>query len=143
LRTLAEFGSTNPSIRVEIFMDVRHRYLRVCATLTALSLSVLWMNVLVATTDERSTVSWNDAEVTAFLDYLLANKSQMGESGSFPQAVYNSAATEIAKHRASGPPKSGKSCKSKWSTVSNQSDSVLITLSFFRVFYADIVLDFS
>jgi hypothetical protein len=74
------------------------------------------MNVIMATT-ECSMVSWNDAEVTAFLDYLLANKSRMGKSGAFPQAVYNSAAIEIANHHTSGPPKTGKSCKSKWNTV--------------------------
>ncbi|KAF8224490.1 hypothetical protein L208DRAFT_1022480, partial [Tricholoma matsutake] len=81
------------------------------------SLSVQWMNVIMATT-EHSMVSWNDAEVTAFLDYLLANKSRMGESGAFPQAVYNSAAIEIANHHTLGHPKTGKSCKSKWNTVS-------------------------
>ena len=94
---------------------LRHRYL--CAILSAVSLSVQWMNVIMATTEPRSMVSWNDAEVTAFLDYLLANKSRMGESGVFPQAVYNSAAIEIAKHHTSGPPKTGKACKSKWTVV--------------------------
>ena len=102
-------------------MDVtlHHQYL--CASLSAVTLSVLWMNFLMTTsTDERSTstmVSWNDAETSAFLDHLLANKSQIGESGVFPQAVYNSAALEITKHHTLGPPKTGKSCKSKFTTV--------------------------
>ena len=107
---------------------LHHRYL--CAILLAVSLSVQWMNVIMATT-ERSMVSWNDAEVTAFLDYLLANKSRMGESGAFPQAVYNSVVIEIANHHTSGPPKTGKSCKSKWNTVGITSmSSVLLIYSF-------------
>jgi hypothetical protein len=119
---LAEFGLTNRSITRIFEMDLalRHRYR--CVTLSAVTLSLLWMNVLMATTsDERPTTSttatWNEAEVSAFLDYLLANKSRMGESGVFPQAVYNSAAMAIANHHTSGPPKTGKSCKSKWTTV--------------------------
>ena len=45
--------------------------------------------------------SWNDAEVEAFLDYLLANKSKMGESGSYLKVVFNSAAIWAPKKHGS------------------------------------------
>jgi hypothetical protein len=56
-----------------------------------------------ATSEAQSIPSWNDAEVMPFLEYLLANKSRVGKSGSFPMAVYNTAAVEIAKHHTAGP----------------------------------------
>ena len=70
-----------------------------------------------ATTEDWKPASWNDAKVEAFLDYLLANKSKMGESGSYPKGVFNSAAIKIAKHHTSCPPKTGKHCQGKWTVV--------------------------
>lgn len=72
-----------------------------------------------ATTEDWNAASWNDAEVEAFLDYLLANKSKMGESGSYPKVVFNSAAIKIAEHHTLGPPKTGKHCQleGKWTAV--------------------------
>ncbi|KAF8237818.1 hypothetical protein L208DRAFT_1054826, partial [Tricholoma matsutake] len=49
-----------------------------------------------------------------------------GESGVFSQVVYNSAATEIAKHHTSGAPKTGKSCKSKWTALKSTYNTIQI-----------------
>ncbi|KAE9388295.1 hypothetical protein BT96DRAFT_755539, partial [Gymnopus androsaceus JB14] len=56
---------------------------------------------------------WTDADIHAFLDYLVANKARAGDGGNFPGAVYTEAAIEVNKALTEGAEKRVDSCKNK------------------------------
>lgn len=84
-------------------------------SIALLSLCVQGVLVIMATTDDRA--HWNDAETEALLQFLLKNKSEMGESGSFPSSTFSKAAEAIKPLLSAGPVKTGKMCKGKWTSV--------------------------
>ena len=61
---------------------------------------------------------WNDKETEALLDHLIENKTLGQGNGSFKDQVYTSAAEAISSLLSSGPVKTSKNCKTKWTTVS-------------------------
>ena len=58
-----------------------------------------------------------DKETEALLDHLIANKTLGQGNGSFKDQVYTSAAEAISDLLSSGPVKTSKTCKTKWTTV--------------------------
>jgi hypothetical protein len=75
--------------------------------------------VLLMTTaqQEKEKANWNEAEMAAFLAYLLDHKSEIGDSGSFKASTYNAVAGHISHLLTLDPVKTGKMCKTKWQTV--------------------------
>jgi hypothetical protein len=71
---------------------------------------------------------WNDKETEALLDHLIMNKTLGQGNGSFKDQVYTSAAEAISGHLSSGPVKTPKTCKNKWTTVSSCSSYVSLSL---------------
>jgi hypothetical protein len=61
---------------------------------------------------------WNDAEITALVEYLWEHRAECGDGGSFKDPAYNAAADKIAPEWSAGPVKTGKHCKRKWGAVS-------------------------
>ena len=60
---------------------------------------------------------WNEKEVEALLDHLVENKTLGQGNGNFKDQVYASAAEAISGLLSSGPVKTSKICKTKWTTV--------------------------
>jgi hypothetical protein len=81
----------------------------VCTAYTAL--------LMATAQQEKEKANWNEPETVAFLAYLLDHKSVIGDSGSFKASTYNAAAGHISHLLTQGPVKTGKMCKTKWSTV--------------------------
>lgn len=66
---------------------------------------------------QKDSAVWNEAETSALVDYLLKHVSEMADAGAFKSPTWNAAATDIAKHHTTGPVKTGKMCKGKYTTV--------------------------
>ena len=60
---------------------------------------------------------WNDKETDALLDHLLENKTLGQGNRNFKDQVYTSAAEAVSGLLTSGPVKTSKTCKSKWTMV--------------------------
>ena len=65
---------------------------------------------------EAPRADWNDAETIALIAYVTAHRSE-GDGTNFKMQTYNAAAEDMAPFWTSGPAKTGKMCKSKWSSV--------------------------
>lgn len=67
---------------------------------------------------------WNIEEINTLLDYLLENSSEAGDGYNFKLSTFNAAAGVLAKAQllSAGPPKTGKRCRTKWTTVCDLSD---------------------
>lgn len=61
---------------------------------------------------------WNDKEIEALLDHLIEHKGLGHGTGNFKDQVFTSAAQAISGFLSSGPVKTSKTCKTKWTTVS-------------------------
>ena len=90
--------------------------------LTAITIiCVQFLNLLMSVEPSYSGSStkahWNDKETEALLDHLIANKTLGQGNGSFKDQVYTSAAEAISGLLSSGPVKTSKTCKTKWTTV--------------------------
>jgi len=60
---------------------------------------------------------WNDKEIVALLDHLIEHKTMGHGNGNFKDTLYTSAADEIRGLLSTGPVKTSKTCKTKWTTV--------------------------
>jgi hypothetical protein len=72
---------------------------------------------------------WNEMETTALIAFLVEHKGEAGDGANFKEAMFKRAANAIAPYHTSGPAKTGKMCKTKWSSVSNSSPSIYISLN--------------
>ncbi|KAF8809273.1 hypothetical protein BYT27DRAFT_7094619 [Phlegmacium glaucopus] len=54
---------------------------------------------------------WNNQERSVLLDFLLKNKSKIGDAGMFKIGTFNAAATRIVSHFTSDPTKTSKMCQ--------------------------------
>jgi hypothetical protein len=62
---------------------------------------------------------WNHTEITAFIDYLVAHKSEAGDGASFKSSTFIGALPVLAPLRTAGPVKTVKMCKGKWQMVTS------------------------
>jgi hypothetical protein len=62
---------------------------------------------------------WNNTEITAFMDYLVAHKSEAGGGASFKLSTFIGALPVLAPLWTAGPVKTVKMCKGKWQMVSS------------------------
>jgi len=69
--------------------------------------------------NDKEKAHWNEPEVTAFIDYLYNHRpgAEIGDAGNFRLTTYNAAVDHIVPYHSSGPKKTGKMCKTKWSSV--------------------------
>lgn len=75
------------------------------------------MSVEPSYTGSTTKAHWNDKEIDALLDHLIENKTLGQGNGSFKDQVYTSAAEAVSGLLSSGPVKTSKTCKNKWTTV--------------------------
>ena len=67
---------------------------------------------------QQEKVDWNEAETTAFIEYLWEHRSEGGDGGSFKNVTMRAAAEHIADKYTAGSIELLKHCKTKWATVS-------------------------
>ena len=77
----------------------------------------LLMSVEPSYTGGSTKAHWNDKETEAFLDHLVKNKTLGHGNRSFKEQIYTSGAEAISSLLSSGPAKTAKICKKKWTTV--------------------------
>ena len=77
----------------------------------------LLMSVEPSYSGSGTKAQWNDKETEALLDHLIDNKTLGQGNGNFKDQVFTSAAEAISDHLSSGPVKTSKICKTKWTTV--------------------------
>ena len=80
--------------------------------------TVQLMSAIVNATGKPDTARWNEAEETAFLDFLIEHKAEAGDGGIPKAATFNAAAVAIAPLRIGGAPKTGKMCRTKFNGAS-------------------------
>jgi hypothetical protein len=73
---------------------------------------------LPATTSKAPRANWNNAEITALIDYLVKHIAKMGDSGNFKKAVFTRALGAVGPHHSAGPLKTVSMYKSKYQLVS-------------------------
>lgn len=75
----------------------------------------------------NSTV-WSDRETDAFMKFLCKEKAKMGDAGMFKKPTFNEAASHIETYHSDsvGLPKTGKSCKTKYTSVRNIYSTFLV-----------------
>lgn len=61
--------------------------------------------------------NWNDKETDALLDHLVKNKNLGQGTGNFRDQVFTAAAEAVSGFLSTGPVKTTKNCKTKWTTV--------------------------
>ena len=112
------FNSPYPIIDQSMDPDLRLRLRRQWAGALAITgVCASYATLLMATQPQKTEkAQWNDAEVKALLDYLLEHWAE-GEGGGFKQKTHNGVAAHIASYLTQGPVKTGKMCKTKWTSV--------------------------
>jgi hypothetical protein len=98
---------------------------RAQATIIALIALLSWLSLM--SESKTKNAVWNDAENNALVDYLIEHKAEAGDGPNFKDVTYNGAAEAIAPLLTSGPSKTGKMCKNRWTTVSNHSFLIVAT----------------
>ena len=79
---------------------------------------IQFLNLLMSVEPNSSgKAHWNDKETEALLDHLIEKKTLGHGTGNFKDQVYTSAAGAISDLLSSGPVKTSKSCRNKWTTV--------------------------
>jgi hypothetical protein len=66
-----------------------------------------------------NTAVWTEPETDALMNYFLAEKATLGDSGVFKKHVFQAAAEGIRHLHTSGPAKTAKHCKTKYTSVRN------------------------
>jgi Myb/SANT-like DNA-binding domain len=61
--------------------------------------------------------NWSVEETDALLNYLFEHQSEAVDGNNFKQDTFAAAADAILPRLRSGPEKTGKQCKTKWSSV--------------------------
>jgi hypothetical protein len=72
-----------------------------------------------STTPKTEKAIWNNTEITAFINYLVAHKSEAGDGASFKSSTFIAALPVLAPLWTAGPVKTVKICKGKWQMVSS------------------------
>ena len=62
---------------------------------------------------------WTEPETDALINYLLAAKEKMGDSGMFKKSTFRTAAEHIRPLHTIGSVKTEASCRTKYSSVCN------------------------
>jgi hypothetical protein len=73
---------------------------------------------LPTTTSKAPRANWNDAEITALIDYLIEHIAEVGDGGNFKKATFTGALGAVGPHHSAGPQKTASMCKSKYQSVS-------------------------
>jgi hypothetical protein len=68
---------------------------------------------------------WTELETNALINYLVATKAKMGDSGMFNKQTFQAAAEHIQPLHTTGSAKTAKSCKTKYTSVCNIHSSIL------------------
>ncbi|KAG1803051.1 hypothetical protein EV424DRAFT_1351628 [Suillus variegatus] len=66
---------------------------------------------------------WEDAEVDAFLDYLISQRSKLAGTN-FKEATYSETALKIAGLKKSGPVKTASHCRVKWAGLKSTYNTI-------------------
>jgi hypothetical protein len=72
---------------------------------------------LPATTSKASRANWNDAEITALVNYLVKHIAEV-DGGNFKETMFTGALRAVGPHHSVGPSKTASVCKSKYQSVS-------------------------
>jgi hypothetical protein len=73
---------------------------------------------LLMSQDQQKAV-WSSEETAAFIKYLYENRSQAGDGGNFKSATFTATSEVISPLLQYGPKKTGKMCRTKWTSVSD------------------------
>jgi hypothetical protein len=73
---------------------------------------------LPATTSKAPRANWNNAEITALIDYFVEHIAEVGDGGNIKKAMFTRALGAVGPHHSPGPPKTASICKSKYQSVS-------------------------
>jgi hypothetical protein len=71
-----------------------------------------------ATTSKAPRANWNEAEITALIDYLVEHIAEVGDGGNFKKATFTGALRTVGPHHSASPPETALICKSKYQSVS-------------------------
>lgn len=66
-----------------------------------------------------NTAIWTEPETDALVNHFLAAKAKIGDSGMFKKQVFQAAAEGIRHLHTSGPAKTAKHCRTKYTSVCN------------------------
>jgi hypothetical protein len=72
---------------------------------------------LPTTTSKAPRANWNNAEITALIDYLVKHIAEVGDGGNFKKATFAGALRAVGPHHSAGPQKTASMCKSKYQSV--------------------------
>jgi hypothetical protein len=72
---------------------------------------------LISTAPKTEKAIWNNTEITTFIDYLIAHKSEGGDGASFKSSTLIAALPVLVPLWTAGPIKTVTMCKGKWQTV--------------------------
>jgi hypothetical protein len=89
---------------------------RLRATFTGLIKSM--STTLPTTTSKAPRANWNDAEITALINYLVEHMAEVGDGGNFKKATFTGALGAVGPHHSAGHQKTALMCKSKYQSVS-------------------------
>jgi hypothetical protein len=73
---------------------------------------------LPATTSKAPRANWNNAEITALINYLVKHIAEVGDGENFKKATFTRALGAVGPHHSAGPQKTALMCKSKYQLVS-------------------------
>jgi hypothetical protein len=73
---------------------------------------------LPATISKAPRANWNDAEITALIDYLIEHIAEVGDGGNFKKAMFTKALRAVGPHHCAGPQKTASMCNLKYQSVS-------------------------
>jgi hypothetical protein len=73
---------------------------------------------LPAATSKAPRANWNDAKITALIDYLIEHIAEVGDGGNFKKAMFTGALGAVGPYHSAGPQKTTSMCKSKYQLVS-------------------------
>jgi hypothetical protein len=73
---------------------------------------------LPATTSKAPRANWNDAEITALINYLIKHIAEVGDGGNFKKATFTGAFGAVGPHHSAAPQKTASMCKLKYQLVS-------------------------
>lgn len=93
----------------------RRRHFSNCAAV--LSAVAAQFSVILMASSLQDKAVWNNDEAMALINYLCEHKAEGGGNGGFKDVSFNGAAECIATHWTSGPVKTAKHCKTKWTSV--------------------------
>jgi hypothetical protein len=61
------------------------------------------MSTTLPTTSKAPRANWNDAEITALINYLIEHMAEVGDGGNFKKATFTGALGAVGPHHSAGP----------------------------------------